>query len=104
MSSMAGTSPAIPRGATSEGVLWHHARTDEIIVSSGYNVSGLEIEHVLIEHPAVAACAIVGLPDAARGAVVAAFVVPRRPEEAGEALALALQDYLKAELAPYKYP
>ena len=87
-----------------EGALWHHARTDEIIVSSGYNVSGLEIEHVLIEHPAVAACAIVGLPDAARGAVVAAFVVLRRPEEAGEALALSLQAYLKAELAPYKYP
>ncbi len=46
-----------------QGVLWHHARTDEIIVSSGYNISGLEIENVLIEHPAVAACAIVGLPD-----------------------------------------
>ena len=64
------------------GVLWHHARTDEIIVSSGYNISGAEIENLLIEHPAVAACAVVGLPDAARGMVVAAFVTPRRAEDA----------------------
>jgi 2-aminobenzoate-CoA ligase len=87
-----------------QGVLWHHARTDEIIVSSGYNISGIEVENVLIEHPAVAACAVTGLPDPARGAVVAAFVTLRRPEEAGEALARALQDHVKAELAPYKYP
>jgi 2-aminobenzoate-CoA ligase len=86
------------------GVLWHHARTDEIIVSSGYNISGIEIENVLIEHPAVAACAVVGLPDSARGSVVAAFVALRRPEQASEALAQVLQDYVKAELAPYKYP
>jgi 2-aminobenzoate-CoA ligase len=86
------------------GVLWHHARTDEIIVSSGYNISGVEIENVLMEHSAVAACAVIGLPDPARGMVVAAFVTPRRLEDAGDELARALQDYVKAELAPYKYP
>jgi 2-aminobenzoate-CoA ligase len=87
-----------------EGVFWHHARTDEIIVSSGYNISGLEIENVLLEHPDVRACAVVGAPDEARGAIPVAFVVPVRPESAGAPLALALQEYVKRQLAPYKYP
>jgi 2-aminobenzoate-CoA ligase len=87
-----------------DGVLWHHARTDEIIVSSGYNISGVEIENVLLEHPEVQACGVVGAPDAARGAIPVAFVVAARPERAGPDLALALQDYVKRQLAPYKYP
>jgi 2-aminobenzoate-CoA ligase len=86
------------------GVFWHHARTDEIIVSSGYNISGIEIENVLLEHPEVGACAVVGAPDEARGAIPVAFVVPARSEHAGPRLAVLLQDYVKRELAPYKYP
>jgi 2-aminobenzoate-CoA ligase len=87
-----------------DGVFWHHARTDEIIVSSGYNISGIEIENVLLEHPDVHACAVVGAADEARGAIPIAYVVPVRPESAGPELALALQDHVKRQLAPYKYP
>ena len=87
-----------------DGVLWYHARTDEMIVSSGYNISGAEVEAALLEHPAVRECAVVGIPDPARGSLVKAFVVPRDPAAADSALALALQDFVKAVLAPYKYP
>ena len=86
------------------GVIWHQGRVDEIIVSSGYNISGAEVEAALMEHPGVAICAVVGAPDAARGALVKAFVVPASPEKAGPELARALQDHVKSVLAPYKYP
>ena len=86
------------------GVLWHHARSDEIIVSSGYNISGVEIENVLLEHYAVAACAVVGAPDSARGAIPVAFVVAEIEANVGPELASELQNYVKRQLAPYKYP
>jgi len=87
-----------------QGVLWYHARADDIIVSSGYNISGAEIEGVLLEHPSVAACAVVGVPDAVRGMIVKAFVVPVDLARAGPDLAAALQEHVKRVLAPYKYP
>lgn len=87
-----------------DGYFWFQARTDDMILSSGYNISGLEVESVLLEHAAVAECGVVGLPDAVRGHIVAAFVVPRDGYEAGSDLAQELQDFVKAEIAPYKYP
>ena len=87
-----------------DGALWYHARSDDIIVSSGYNISGAEVEGVLLEHPSVAHCAVIGVPDEARGMIVKAFVVPVAPGEAGPDLALALRDHVKRVLAPYKYP
>jgi 2-aminobenzoate-CoA ligase len=83
---------------------WYHARTDDMIVSSGYNISGVEIENVLLAHPKVAECAVVGIPDADRGQIVKAFVVPAPGCSADTALAKELQDFVKAEIAPYKYP
>jgi 2-aminobenzoate-CoA ligase len=87
-----------------DGYLWYQARTDDMIISAGYNISGPEVEAVLLDHPAVGECAVIGAPDAARGQIVKAFVVPRQPARAGDELAKALQDFVKAQIAPYKYP
>ena len=87
-----------------DGYFWYHSRTDDMIISSGYNISGPEVENVLLTHPAVAECAVVGLPDEARGHVVKAFIVPSADARASDELARELQDFVKAELAPYKYP
>ena len=87
-----------------DGYFWYQARSDDMIVSSGYNISGPEVENVLLEHPAVQECGVVGVPDPERGAIVKAFVV-LRPDHAGdEAMIKALQDWVKSEIAPYKYP
>jgi 2-aminobenzoate-CoA ligase len=75
-----------------------------MIISAGYNISGPEIEAVLLDHPGVGECAVIGAPDAARGQIVKAFVVPREPARADAALVKALQDFVKAQIAPYKYP
>jgi 2-aminobenzoate-CoA ligase len=80
------------------------ARSDDMIVSSGYNIAGPEVELALLAHPSVAECGVVGLPDADRGAVVGAFVVVRAGVSADAALATALQEHVKAAIAPYKYP
>jgi 2-aminobenzoate-CoA ligase len=82
-----------------DGYFWFQARTDDMIISSGYNISGFEVEATLLEHPAVAECAVVAAPDAERGHIVKAFVV-----SAGEVSARELQDHVKARIAPYKYP
>jgi 2-aminobenzoate-CoA ligase len=87
-----------------DGYFWYQARSDDMIVSAGYNISGPEVEDVLLEHPAVHECAVVAAPDAARGTIVMAFVVPRDPAAAGTALTEALQAHVRATLAPYKYP
>jgi 2-aminobenzoate-CoA ligase len=87
-----------------DGYFWYQARTDDMIVSSGYNISGNEVESVLLLHPAVKECAVIGWPDKQRGQVVKAFVVPRDPAAATPETVKALQDFVKAELAPYKYP
>ncbi len=87
-----------------DGWFWYQARTDDMIISAGYNIAGPEVEAVLLEHAAVGECAVVGLPDDERGQVVSAFVVLREGSEAGDALVKELQEWVKARIAPYKYP
>ena len=87
-----------------DGYFWFQARADNMIISSGYNISGLEVEFALLEHEAVAECAVVAAPDEMRGHVVKAFVVLRQGVTGDEALVDELQDFVKAKLAPYKYP
>ncbi len=87
-----------------DGYFWYQSRTDDLIVSAGYNISGPEIEAILLEFPGVADCAVIGSPDARRGQIVKAFVVLRNPEQAGPGLVKALQEHVKATIAPYKYP
>jgi 2-aminobenzoate-CoA ligase len=87
-----------------DGYFWYQARTDDMIISAGHNIAGPEIEAVLLEHPKVQECGVVGLPDTERGQVVAAFVVLAPGVEANPATAKELQEFVKAEIAPYKYP
>src|SRR5712692_8754245 len=75
-----------------------------MIISAGYNISGPDIEAVLLDHPKVQECAVIGAPDVARGQIVKAFVVPREPADVDADLARELQDFVKAQIAPYKYP
>jgi 2-aminobenzoate-CoA ligase len=87
-----------------DGYFFYQARTDDMIITAGYNVAGPEVESALLQHPAVAECGVVGRPDEERGMVVVACVV-LKPGEAGDAAqAKALQDHVKHTLAPYKYP
>ena len=87
-----------------DGYFYPRGRTDDLIVSAGYNIDGLEIESIMLEHEAVAECGVVGLPDTARGSIVTAFVVLRPGYLPGENMAKALQEYVKSTIAPYKYP
>jgi 2-aminobenzoate-CoA ligase len=87
-----------------DGYYWFQARSDDMIISSGYNIAGPEVEEALLGHPDVLEVAVVGAPDAARGMIVQAFVVLRDPAAAGAAKAAELQDFAKASIAPYKYP
>jgi len=87
-----------------EGYFWYQARSDDMIVSSGYNISGPEVEGVLLDHPQVAECAVVGVPDEDRGQLVKAFVVLTPDAKADDAMAKSLQDFVKQQIAPYKYP
>jgi 2-aminobenzoate-CoA ligase len=80
------------------------ARSDDMIVSSGYNIAGPEIEAVLLTHPAVAECGVVGAPDEARGMIVKAYIVVAAGFEPDADLVTALQEHVKREIAPYKYP
>jgi 2-aminobenzoate-CoA ligase len=87
-----------------DGYFWYQARTDDMIISGGHNISGPEIEAVLLDHPAVAECGVVGAPDEIRGNIVKAYVVLRSDFTPGPELVKELQDFVKAEIAPYKYP
>jgi acyl-coenzyme A synthetase/AMP-(fatty) acid ligase len=87
-----------------DGFFHYQARADDMIVSAGYNVSGPEVENALLRHPDVAETAVVGVPDPDRGMIVKAFVVLRPGAHAGPEAAAALQDFVKREIAPYKYP
>jgi 2-aminobenzoate-CoA ligase len=80
------------------------ARSDDMIVSSGYNIAGPEVEAALLSHPAVAECGVVGAPDEARGMIVKAYVVLAGGAKGDAALTQALQDHVKQAIAPYKYP
>lgn len=91
-----------------DGYFWYQARTDDMIISAGYNISGPEVEEAVATHPAVLECAVVGVPDEARGHVVKAFVVLRAdaavdPAERDQ-LVRSIQEHAKQQIAPYKYP
>lgn len=88
----------------SEGYFHFAARNDDMIISSGYNIAGPEVEAALLSHPDVAECGVVGLPDEARGEVVQAHVVLKDGVIADDDTAKHLQDHVKAAIAPYKYP
>jgi 2-aminobenzoate-CoA ligase len=87
-----------------DGYFWFHARTDDIILSAGYNISGPEVEEALLKHAAVAECAVVGAPDEERGQIVKAFVVLKAGENRDEDMVKTLQEFVKQNIAPYKYP
>jgi 2-aminobenzoate-CoA ligase len=87
-----------------DGYFWFQARTDDMIISAGYNIAGPEVEDALLEHEAVAECAVVGAPDPVRGQIVKAFVVPRQGVERSEELSKELQEFVKQRIAAYKYP
>ena len=87
-----------------DGYFWYQARSDDMIVSAGYNIAGPEVEEVLLSHPRVAECGVVGLPDETRGQIVTAFVVLADGLPGGPELITELQDLVKRKIAPYKYP
>ena len=87
-----------------DGYFHYQSRTDDMIVSAGYNIAGPEVEEVLLHHPDVAECAVVGMPDEQRGQLVKAFVVLKPGAQPTPATALSLQEHVKQAIAPYKYP
>ena len=87
-----------------DGYYFYQARTDDMIITAGYNVGAPEVEDALLQHPAVAECGVIGKPDAQRGMLVKAFCVLKPGCVADEALVRALQEHVKASIAPYKYP
>jgi 2-aminobenzoate-CoA ligase len=87
-----------------DGYFHYQARADDMIVSSGYNIAGPEVEEALLRHPDVAETAVIGVPDEDRGMIVKAVVVLRPGAELGAEPAKTLQDFVKSQIAPYKYP
>jgi 2-aminobenzoate-CoA ligase len=87
-----------------EGYFFYQARADDMIISAGYNIGGPEVEDCLLKHPAVAECGVIGAPDDKRGMVVKAVVVLKAGLAGDEAMTKTLQEHVKAQLAPYKYP
>jgi acetyl-CoA synthetase len=87
-----------------DGFLFFEGRTDDVIISAGYRIGPFEVESALVAHPAVAEAAVVAAPDPERGSIVRAVVVVRPGHEPGEALARELQEHVKRQTAPYKYP
>jgi 2-aminobenzoate-CoA ligase len=87
-----------------DGYFIYQARTDDMIVSSGYNIAGPEVEAALLQHSSIAECAVVGVPDAERGQIVKAFVVLQPDVQVSSELVKELQDFVKQAIAPYKYP
>jgi acetyl-CoA synthetase len=87
-----------------DGYYWYVGRNDDVIKSSGYRIGPFEIESVLHTHPAVAECAVTGVPDPARGTAVKATVVLKSGHEGSEEMTRELQEWVKTNTAPYKYP
>jgi 2-aminobenzoate-CoA ligase len=87
-----------------DGYFFYQSRADDMIISAGYNIGGPEVEDCLLKHPSVAECGVIGRPDPERGMVVKAFCVLRAGYSADAAMVQTLQDHVKANLAPYKYP
>jgi 2-aminobenzoate-CoA ligase len=87
-----------------DGYFFYQARADDMIITSGYNVGGPEVEDALLRHPAVAECGVIGKPDEARGMIVKAFCVLKPGHTADAEMVKVLQDHVKASIAPFKYP
>ena len=87
-----------------DGYFFYRSRTDDMIISAGYNIAGPEVEDVLLRHAAVAECGVVGKPDEERGQIVEAHVVLKPGFEPSPEMAAQLQDFVKEQIAPYKYP
>ena len=87
-----------------DGYFHYQSRTDDMIISSGYNIAAPEVEDALLRHAAVAECGVIGVPDADRGQIVKAFVVLREGHAPSDTLIGELQDFVKQTIAPYKYP
>ncbi|MCJ0764725.1 AMP-binding protein [Variovorax terrae] len=87
-----------------DGYFFYQARADDMIITAGYNVGGPEVEDALLKHPAVAECGVIGKPDEERGMIVKAFCVLKPGHTGDAALVKALQDHVKASIAPFKYP
>jgi 2-aminobenzoate-CoA ligase len=87
-----------------DGYFWYQSRSDDMIVSAGYNIAGPDVEAALLTHHAVVECGVVGAPDEARGMIVKAYVVLTSGVAGDSALVTELQDHVKREIAPYKYP
>ena len=87
-----------------DGYFWFQARSDDMIISSGYNIAGPEVEEALLGHPDVLEVAVIGAPDPGRGMVVQAYVVLREGAAADAAKVAELQEFTKSSIAPYKYP
>jgi 2-aminobenzoate-CoA ligase len=87
-----------------DGYFFYQARNDDMIISAGYNIAGPEVEDALLAHEAVAECGVIGQPDPDRGNIVKAFIVLKPGFEANDAMVKTLQDHVKNQIAPYKYP
>lgn len=87
-----------------DGCYYFVSRADDIIVSSGYNIAAVEVEEAVLKHPDVQECAVLGVPDAMRGKLVKALIVPKSGVDPNDALALQIQNFVKKTIAPYKYP
>ena len=87
-----------------DGYVWYQGRTDDMIISSGYNISGAEVEAALLPHAAVSECGVVGIPDEKRGMLIKAYIVLAAGFQASAELVTELQDFAKQTIAPYKYP
>jgi len=87
-----------------DGYFHYHSRTDDMIISAGYNIAGPEVEDALLRHPKVAECGVIGVADEERGQIVKAIVVLRPGNESTPDVARELQDFVKQNIAPYKYP
>ncbi len=87
-----------------DGYFWYQARSDDMIISSGYNIAGPEVEEAVLSHGDVLECAVIGWPDEARGSLVTAFIVLNDGVVGDDELALAIKQHVKARIAPYKYP
>ena len=87
-----------------DGYFSYQARNDDMIISAGYNIAGPEVESALLQHPAVAECGVVGMPDEERGQIVQAFVVLKAGHPADASMEKALQEHVKQTIAPFKYP
>lgn len=87
-----------------DGYFWYRARTDDMIISSGYNIAGPEVEDAVLRHPAVAECAVIGCADEERGQIVKACVVLKPDVQVSPMLMKDIQEFVKKSIAPYKYP